>query len=159
MPWSAAGRRRKSTAAVLAEPASSTAPHGEWSAGCLYRHLQDRRTHYCSIHNTTHHISSHMSHIQPLFYWTDILVYRLVHYLLKLIRRADVTADSQHAAVKPLLYKRTTNSKHLAHHSHSLYELQDMSGWLSEEGEDRDRTSTFSRIEFNSIYHLFLAFI
>lgn len=33
------------TAAVLAEPASSTAPHGERSAGCLCHHLQDGRTH------------------------------------------------------------------------------------------------------------------
>ena len=164
VPWSAAGRRRKSTAAVLAEPASSTAPHGEWSAGCLYRHLQDRRTRYCYIYNTSHHVRSHMSHIRPLFYWEfkllpDILVYRLVYYLLKLIRRADVSADSQHAAVKLLLCKHTTNSNHLAQHSYSLYELQDMSGWLSEEGEDRNTTSTFSTIESSFINHLFLAFI
>lgn len=47
-PRSAAGRPRESTAAVLAEPASSTAPHGECSDGCLYHHLRDRRAH-CTL--------------------------------------------------------------------------------------------------------------
>ncbi len=46
-PWSAevtagGGRGGESTAAALAEPASSTAPHGERSSGCLHRHLEGR---------------------------------------------------------------------------------------------------------------------
>ena len=45
-PWSVTARRGESTAAALAEPASSTAPHGERSSGCLFHHLLGRRTYY-----------------------------------------------------------------------------------------------------------------